>query len=111
MIISSVALYQTIPDWFDYRRGDIGCDPFVSGHVVKTRRPGRYRNYYNLSPGASLALAEKPRTLAFAEARPQEEPDGKPHRGGAQFLLRVVEQPWCSRAGRVPYRGRRLPQH
>jgi limonene-1,2-epoxide hydrolase len=65
MIISSVALYQTIPDWSDYRRGDIGCGPFVSGHVVTTRRPGRYGNYYNLSPGTPRALAEKPRSLAL----------------------------------------------
>jgi limonene-1,2-epoxide hydrolase len=35
-----------------------------------------------LSLGASRALAEKPRALPFAEARPQEEPDGEPHRGG-----------------------------
>jgi limonene-1,2-epoxide hydrolase len=45
-----------------------------------------------LSLGACRAPAEKPRALPFAEARPQEEPDGKPHRSGTQFLRRVVQQ-------------------
>jgi hypothetical protein len=58
-----------------------------------------------LSLGTSQALGEKLRTSPFAEARLREEPDGKPHRGGTQFLRRVVQQPGSSRAGRVLHRG------
>src|SRR6185312_6341633 len=86
----------------------------INSSMVTSRRPRHSecsRNYYNFSLGTSRALAEKRRTLPFAEARPQEEPDGKPHRGGTQFLRRVVQQYGSSRAGGILHRGRRLSQH
>ena len=47
----------------------------------------------------------------FAEARPQEEQDGEPDRGGAQLLRSVVRRHGGRRPGGIFHRRRRLPQH
>jgi limonene-1,2-epoxide hydrolase len=52
-----------------------------------------------LSLGASWAIAESRHTGQFAEARPQEEPDGEPDRGGAEVLRGVVRRHRGCRAG------------